>query len=55
MQILGKDDFGETDYEALSERWKAYIESFVSVCDQFIYEDSRIELSFFLGESNYWY
>ena len=35
MQILGKDDFGEMDYEALSERWKAYIDSFVSVSSSY--------------------
>ena len=32
IQLIGKDDVGYDDPEAMTGRWQAYIESFVSVC-----------------------
>ena len=39
IQLIGKDDVGYDDPEAMTGRWQAYIESFVSVCLHVVFDE----------------
>ena len=41
IQLIGKDDVGYDDPEAMTGRWQAYIESFVSVCSKVVVDEKN--------------
>ena len=55
IQLIGKDDVGYDDPEAMTGRWQAYIESFVSVCLHVVDEEdhpNHVTASLYRGRAN---